>query len=294
MSRKSFREALAAEHPLVTPLAHDALSARLIEEAGFKAFTLGGSALLAARYAVPDIGLIGLSDMMDSMRELAAATTLPFLADADDGYGDTKAVARLVHSYESIGVGGFVLEDQHRDHKQQRADKAAAVVDMPVIEAKIRTALRERGNPETFVIGRTDAYGTQGLDEALRRAKRFLDIGADGVFVAGLRTIPDYERVGRELSGAFVSAAMFEVGGTPWLSPKELGEMGFSQVSFPTSTLFPAVSAMRRALASLRAHADGTECMPVMTDGEETRQALDAALGLARWRQIEAAASTNG
>lgn len=293
MTRKSFRAALAEQRPLVTPLAHDALSARLIEEAGFKAFTIGGSALLAARYAVPDIGLIGLSDMMDGLRELAAATTLPFLADADDGYGDVKSVARLVASYESIGVGGFLLEDQHRDHKQQRADKAAAVVDMPVIEAKIRTALRSRGNPETFVIGRTDAYGTQGLDEALRRAKRFLDIGADGVFVAGLRTVADYERVGRELSGAFISAAMFEVGGTPWLSPKELGEMGFSQVSFPTSVLFPAVAAMRKALAAMRGHADGTAPMTPMPDGEGTRQALDAALRLARWRQIEAAASSD-
>lgn len=293
MTRKSFRQALASEYPLVTPLAHDALSARLVEEAGFRAFTLGGSALLAARYAVPDIGLIGLSDMMDGMRELAAATTLPFLADADDGYGDPKAVARLVHAYESIGVGGFLLEDQHRDHKQQRADKAAAVVDMPVIEAKIRTALRERGNPETFVIGRTDAYGALGLDEALKRAKRYLDVGADGVFVAGLRTVSDYERVGRELSGAFVSAAMLEVGGTPWLSPRELGEMGFSQVSFPTSTLFPAVSAMRRALGAMRRHADGTEPMQTMTDGEETRQALDVALGLARWRRIEASAAAD-
>ena len=289
--RPSFRDALAQERPLITPLAHDALSARLIEQAGFKAFAIGGSALLAARYALPDIGLIGLSDMLDGMRNLASATNLPFIADADDGYGDAKNVARLVHAYEALGVGGFLLEDQHRDHKQQRADKAAAVVEMPIIEGKIRTALRARTNPQTFVIGRTDAYGALGLDEALRRAKRYLDIGSDGVFVAGLRTIGDYERVGRELSGAYVSAAMFEVGGTPWLTPKDLGEMGFSQVSFPTSLLFPAVGAMRKALSALRSHADGTISMQPITDGDEIRQALDDALGLATWRQAELTAS---
>lgn len=291
MSRSSFRAALAKQRPLVTPLAHDALSARLIEQAGFNAFVVGGSAMLAARFGLPDIGLIGLSDMVDGMRELAAATSLPFLADADDGYGDAKSVARTVQAYEALGIGGFLLEDQHRDRKQQRADKAAAVVDLAVIEGKIRTALRERANPETFVIGRTDAYGALGLDEALRRARRFADIGADGVFVAGLRSVADYERVGRELSGTFLSAAMFEVGGSPWLSPKDLGEMGFSQVSFPTSVIFRVAEAIQSALTALRRHADGTAPMQPMPGGDAVRQALDDALGLKRWRQIEADAS---
>ena len=88
MIRPSLRQALEKEIPLVTPLAHDALSARLIERAGFGAFAVGGSALLAARHAYPDIGLIGLTDMTDGLRDLAAATALPFVADADDGYGD--------------------------------------------------------------------------------------------------------------------------------------------------------------------------------------------------------------
>src|SRR5215212_3266331 len=122
MRQSSLRQALAAEYPLVTPLAHDALSARLIEQAGFRAFSIGGSALLAARHAYPDIGLIGLTDMVDGMRDIAAASTLTFIADADDGYGDVKGVARLVAAYEAMGVGGLLLEDQDRDKKQQRAD----------------------------------------------------------------------------------------------------------------------------------------------------------------------------
>jgi 2-methylisocitrate lyase-like PEP mutase family enzyme len=288
MNRPSFRAALAQEAPLVTPLAHDALSARLIEQAGFHAFAVGGSAMLAARHAYPDIGLIGLTDMVQGLRDIAAASRLPFVADADDGYGDVKSVARLVAAYEAIGVSGFLVEDQSRDHKQQRADKAASVVDESVIEAKLRAAMQARSNPDTFIIGRTDAYGPLGLDAALRRAERFLALGVDGVFVAGLRHEDDYRRVGAAFKGAFLSAAMFEGGDTPWLSPAELGAMGFQQVSYPASVILRAVKAMRDGLAALRRHADGAEPLRPMADGADVRQALDRATDLSRWRAIEA------
>jgi len=289
MTRKTIREALARETPLVTPLAHDALSARLIELAGFHAFSIGGSALLAARHAYPDIGLIGLTDMVEGIRDIAAASTLPFMADADDGYGDVKSVARLVAAYERIGVGGFLVEDQDRDHKQQRADKAAAVVDESVIEAKLRAAIAARANPETFIVGRTDAYGPLGLDAAMRRAERFLKLGADGIFIAGLRTEDDFRRVGAAFRGTYCSAAMFEGGDTPWFTPAELGAMGFMQVSYPASLIFRATEAMRAGLQALRQHADGTLALKPMENGAGVRATLDQAVDLARWREVEAA-----
>lgn len=289
MIRKSIRDALARETPLVMPLAHDALSARLIEQAGFRAFAIGGSAMLAARHAYPDIGLIGLTDMVEGIRDIAAATSLPFMADADDGYGDVKSVARLVTAYEAIGVGGFLVEDQDRDHKQQRADKAASVVDEAVIEAKLRAAMQARRNPETFIVGRTDAYGPLGLDAAMRRAERFLHLGADGIFIAGLRTEADYRRVGAAFRGAYCSAAMFEGGDTPWFTPAELGEMGFMQVSYPASLIFRVTAAMREGLEALRKHADGTQALKPMQNGAAVRATLDQAVDLARWRAIEAA-----
>ncbi|HEX2117329.1 MAG TPA: isocitrate lyase/PEP mutase family protein [Alphaproteobacteria bacterium] len=288
MPRPSFRSALAAERPLVTPLAHDALSARLIERAGFKAFAIGGSAMLAARHAYPDIGLIGLTDMTSGIRDIACSNNLPFFADGDDGYGDVKSVVRMVDAYEAIGVGAVLIEDQLRDRKQQRADKAAAVVDREVIEHKIKAALGARQSREFMVAGRTDAYGALGLDEALRRAERFMAIGADGVFVAGLRTEEDFARVGRALKGApFLSAAMFEGSGTPWLPPKALGEMGFTQVSFPVSLIFRAVAAMTDALANLRRYAEGAATMPPLANVVAVREALDEAVDLKRWRSIE-------
>ena len=289
MTRAGIKAALAVETPLITPLAHDALSARLIEEAGFKAFAIGGSALLAARHAYPDIGLIGLTDMVEGIRDIAAASRLPFFADADDGYGDVKSVARTVAAYEAIGVGGLLIEDQDRDRKQQRAERAAAVADEATIEAKLRAALVARTNPATFIVGRTDAYGPLGLDAAMRRAERFLALGVDGVFIAGLKTEDEYRRVGAAFKGAFLSAAMFEGGDTPWLAPADLGAMGFTQVSFPASLIFRIVGAMRDGLAAIRRHADGIEQLSKMADAASVRATLDKAVDLERWRGIEAA-----
>jgi 2-methylisocitrate lyase-like PEP mutase family enzyme len=285
--RATLRNALDAERPLVTPLAHDALSARLIARAGFRAFAIGGSAMLAARFGLPDIGLIGLSDMADGIRDIAAATPLPFFADGDDGYGDVKSVARTVETYERLGVGGILIEDQQREHKQQRADQARGIVERVVIEQKLRVALEVRRSPETLIVGRTDAYGVAGLDEALRRAERFLGVGVDGVFVAGLRTIEDYERVGRELRGARLSAALFETPGMPWPTPAQLGDLGFAHVSYPASLLFRVTATIADALAQLRAHAEGRATMKQDPAAAAARPTLDQALELEKWQEIE-------
>lgn len=287
MTRLPLRIAMAAERPLVTPLAHDALSARLIERAGFRAFTIGGSAMLAARYALPDLGIAALGEMADGIRDIAAATSLPFLADGDDGYGDPKSVARTVLTYERLGVGGILIEDQRRDRKQPRADKARGVVELAEIAQKLRTAMETRQHADTLIIGRTDAYGALGLDAAIERAERYLALGVDGVFIAGLKAADEYERVGRELKGAILSAAIFEGVDTPWLTPVVLGEMGYAHVSFPASLVFRIVGTMQQTLAALRRHADGTEAMSPSPESRDNRKRLDEALDVERWQQIE-------
>ena len=286
-ARVSLKSALAAEHPLVTPLAHDALSVRLIERAGFRAFTIGGSAMLAARYGLPDIGLAALGEMADGIRDIAAASSLPFFADGDDGYGDVKSVARTIEIYERLGVGGILIEDQQRERKQQRADGAKGVVSEAEIATKLKAAMAARRNPDTLIIGRTDAYAALGLDVAMKRAEAFLKLGVDGIFVAGLKTVADFERVGKAFRGEIMSAAIFEGVDTPWLAPKALGEMGFAQVSYPATLIFRAVAVMQQTLTALRRHADGVEPMTPATESQGSRQILDDALDLARWQKIE-------
>jgi 2-methylisocitrate lyase-like PEP mutase family enzyme len=291
LARPSINSAMEAERPLVTPLAHDALSARLIARAGFRAFAIGGSAMLASRFALPDIGLIGVADMTAGIRDIAAATDLPFFADGDDGYGDVKSVARMVGLYEALGVGAILIEDQRNDKKQQRADRALGVVDRAVIEAKLRVALSERRNRDTFIVGRTDSLGLLGLDEALGRAEAFARLGCDGVFIAGIKTMADYERVGRELRGVKLSAAVFETAGMPWPTPAELGTLGFAHVSYPATLMFRLVATMHDALAALRKHATGAAPMTQDHDADAARRILDEALDLSRWQAIEAGAA---
>ncbi|HSV19026.1 MAG TPA: isocitrate lyase/PEP mutase family protein [Casimicrobiaceae bacterium] len=287
MIRTTLRDALASERPLVTPLAHDALSARLIERAGFPAYTVGGSALLAARHALPDLGLIGLTDMAEGLRDIAAATTLPFFADGDDGYGDVKAVVRMVETYESIGVGGILIEDQLRQAKQQRAERARGVAPREVIAAKLAAALAARRSRDTLIIGRTDAFGVHGLDEALRRGEAFLELGCDGVFIAGVKSLDDYERIGTRLRGALLSAALFEGPDMPWPDPAVLGNLGFGHVSFPASLIFRVAAAMVDTLARLRAHATGGAAFASDPHAPDQRGLLDEALDVARWQGIE-------
>jgi 2-methylisocitrate lyase-like PEP mutase family enzyme len=287
LPRQSIAQALKAESPLIIPVAHDALTARLIARAGFRAFAIGGSAMLAARLALPDIGLVGVADMANGIRDIAAASELPFLADGDDGYGDVKSVARMVNIYEDIGVGGILIEDQQRDHKQQRAERARGIDDLSVIEAKLRVALAERRNLDTFIIGRTDAAGLSGLDDALHRAEAFLRLGVDGVFVAGLQTMEDYARVGQELRGAVLYSALFETPGMPWPTPAEMGALGYALVSYPATVMFRVASTISNALADLRLHACGSKAMLQSNEADNSRAILDDALELARWQKIE-------
>jgi 2-methylisocitrate lyase-like PEP mutase family enzyme len=283
----SLRELHRTQQPLVSPLAHDALSARLIEQAGFKSFNVGGSALLAARHALPDLGLAGYGEMLAGIRDIVDASKLPCLVDADDGYGDVKAVVRTIKAYEAAGVSGVLLEDQSREGKQPGATAARAVVPMNVMEQKLRAAMASRQDPDFIIIGRTDAYGAQGLDEALRRAERFLRLGVDGVFVAGLKTEADYVRVGAALKGNWNCAAIFEGTATPWLTPQELYGMGFSQIAYPNILVGRVAKAIEHGLSRLRGLAGGDANAFAEGKQELALKSLADALELAKWNEFE-------
>lgn len=257
MRRPSLRSLLSADRPLILPSAHDALSARLIEAHGFEALAISGSAMLAARYALPDLGLAGLGEMLDGTRDIMAAVDIACLVDGDDGYGDVKAVARTVRAYERLGAGAIVIEDQARTAKQPGQAKARAVVDDAEIAAKLKVALQTREDPDFYVIGRTDAYGAAGLDAALRRIDMYAGLGVDGLFVAGLQRPEEFERVGRAFGGHLLLAVLYDGGSGVWQQPADLHEMGFRMVGFPASLIVRIVDVMNRTLAELRGLADG-------------------------------------
>lgn len=245
---RRLREAHAGGTPMVSPLAHDALSARLIERAGFKAFNIGGSSLLAANYALPDLGLAGLGEMVSAMRNVVASVGIPALVDADDGYGDAKNVVRTVRALERIGAAGLLLEDQDRVIKQPEANAARSVSTLEDFTAKLRAALEGRADPDMVVIARTDSLGSHGLKEALRRAEQSLKTGADGVFIAGLKTLDQYQQVGSALRGSWNAVAVFESPEMPAVTPQAFFEMGFSQVVYPAALIQRVVRTIETTL----------------------------------------------
>ncbi|OGA09158.1 MAG: hypothetical protein A3H33_07625 [Betaproteobacteria bacterium RIFCSPLOWO2_02_FULL_65_20] len=250
MPASTFRELLAKDGPLILPGAHDALSARLIQQAGFDGYFIGGFPLVGARYGVPDIGLKGLGEISSGIRDIMAASSLPVFVDADDGYGDVKNVVHTVHAYERLGVSALQIEDQ-RWPKRCGHMAGKVVVPAEEMEAKVRAAVSERMRPETFIWARTDARGPLGLDEAMRRAERYLRAGADSVFIEALRSVEEMETVGRAFDVP-LQANPLEGGVSPILRPEEYHALGFKVIVYGINLLMQATKRMKLALEDIR------------------------------------------
>jgi 2-methylisocitrate lyase-like PEP mutase family enzyme len=268
--------------PLVLPAAHDALSARLIEAAGFPAYQIGGFALVGARYGQPDIDLIHLGERRAAVRDIMTGSSLPVLVDLDDGYGDAKNVTFAVRCMEAMRVSAIFVEDQQAPKKCGQMDDKH-VIEPDEMVAKIRAAVEARSNPAAmFVIARTDALEAEGMRKALKRGERYLEAGADALYVEGPRSDEELREVAKAFRGALLVTTMMEQGGeTPWHPPAEFGEMGYAMILYPTSIIFRAARAMQRAIADLRAgrRLDPEESM--------TKDEFMKLVGLDYWQGIE-------
>ena len=245
----TFRQLVETERPLVLPGAHDAISARLIQRAGFKAYFIGGFPLVGARYGVPDIGLMGLGEIGAGIRAIMAASDLPVLVDCDNGYGDVKTVVHTINTYERLGAQAVFFEDQISP-KRCGHIYGKRLLSTEQMEANIRAAAENRINPDTFIIARTDAREVYDLDEALRRGERYIRAGADGLFVEAPVNIDELEKVGRAFEVPQL-ANMLEGGRTPVLTPIELEQIGFRIAIYGISLLMHAVRAMGNVLVDL-------------------------------------------
>lgn len=252
IQRKNWKAMLTdADKPVQLPVAHDALTARLIELAGFDAYQIGGYALSGATHAIPDVDLEKFGEKKFSAEWIIQASPLPVLVDIDDGYGDVKNVTRTVQEYLRMGATAVFMEDQqppkkcgHMDHKR--------VVEASIMVQKVKAAVAARGQHDLFILARTDAIDPEGLDNAIDRAKAYLDAGADGVYLEGPKSREQLEKIGKALDGVPLATSILEDGGkTPWLSPKDLKDMGYSMVLYPTTLIFQVAYTLQRALAHL-------------------------------------------
>ena len=277
----AWRKLVEREAPLLLPAAHDGLTAKLIERAGFKAYQVGGFALAGARHGFPDIDLVHYGEQSAGVRDIIASSSLPVMVDADDCYGDVKNVTRTIRGYEMLGASAIFFEDQVAPKRcGHMAGKEVVPAEMMV--SKVKAAVGARRDPDLFLIARTDAIAPLGLDEALRRAELYLNAGADGIFIEGPRDVKQLERIGKSLKGVPKIANMLEGGGvTPILIPKDLHAMGFAMVLYPTSLMFRLVKTIEKALDDMLAQRLDIEGEGVTFDE------FERVVGLDHWKELE-------
>jgi carboxyvinyl-carboxyphosphonate phosphorylmutase len=280
---RQLRELLGSRETIVAPGAYDALSARLIEQAGFPAVYMTGFGTAASLLGRPDIGLLSSSEMIDNARRIAGAVAVPVIADADTGYGNPINVIRTVRDFERAGVAGIHLEDQVMPKRCGHLN-GKALVPVGDMVAKVRAAAAARIDPDFVIIARTDARAVEGMNSALDRAAHYLDAGADVLFVEAPEDQREIERIAAAFAGVPLLFNWAEGGRTPPMTLDRLRDLGFRIVIFPIGALLSAATAVRLFLAALQR--DGTPGavlpdLPTIDDFVNT-------LGLADVRALEA------
>jgi len=246
------RELLVQRDLLVAPGAYDALSARLIAQAGFPAVYMTGFGTAASVLGQPDVGLLTMSEMVSRAAALAAVVgDRPLIADADTGYGNPINVRRTVREYERAGVAAIHIEDQvwpkkcgHMEGKQ--------VIPVDEMVQKIRAAVDARQDPDFVIIARTDANAVYGLEDALRRGRAYREAGADVIFIEAPRSIEELRAIAQAFPDVPLLYNWAESGKTPLLPLEEIHALGFKLVIFPVSMLFAATQALLDLLEALK------------------------------------------
>ncbi len=254
MSAERLRALLSSGGLTVMPCCFDALSAKMIEQAGFPLTFMSGFAVSAARLGLPDTGLISYAEMADQGRNICDAVSIPVIGDGDTGYGNPLNVKRTVQGYAKAGFACVMIEDQVAP---KRCGHTRGKQTVPRAEAltRLRAALDARDEgAEILVMARTDARATEGLEEAIARAQAFREIGADILFVEAPHTEAEMRRVCGEAPGCHM-ANLVEGGATPLLAPPVLQELGYRIAAYPLTLLSAAMKAMTEALAAMKSGA---------------------------------------
>jgi 2,3-dimethylmalate lyase len=237
---------------LLIPGVGDALGARLVAKAGFKAVFLSGYAASASLLGAPDIGLLSMTEMADCARRIADAVDIPLFADGDNGHGNVNNVVRSMRQFEKAGVAAIFFEDQVLP---KRCGHMTGKQVIPAVEmsAKIRAAVDARLDPDLLIMARTDSLSVHGIDDAIERMHLYLEAGADLSFVESPGSVEEMQRITREIKAPNM-ANMVAGGKTPLLAAKELEKLGFAIAAYPVLTTYAMAHAAQRALAHLRSH----------------------------------------
>jgi len=266
---RCFRTQLQRE-TLAVPGVFNAFAARLVEDAGFSAAYVSGAGLSASR-ALPDIGLLTMTEVVTETRYITQMVRIPVLVDADTGFGDVHQVYRTVRELEAAGAVGIQLEDQVLAKRCGHLP-GKTLIDRDAMCQKIRSAVDAKQDPDVVIIARTDARAVEGLNEAIERIRAYRAAGADAIFPEALLSAKEFEAVAEAVrnSGSILVANMTEWGQTPYFTVKEFADMGYHAVLFPMTMFRVMAREGVHALQELKKQ--GTQ--QSFLDRMQTRQAL--------------------
>jgi 2-methylisocitrate lyase-like PEP mutase family enzyme len=279
MTVKELRHLLAQPEILVVPGAAEALTARLIEDTGFSAVYASGAGIANVLFALPDIGLLTLTEMIEPIHRIVKAVNIPVIADADTGYGNAVNVTRTVQVYEEAGVAAIQLEDQVTPKKCGHFN-GKEVIAAEEMAQKVHAAIKARR--EMLIIARTDSLATHGMEEAVRRANLYARAGADLIFVEAPTQKDEIAELPKRIQAPLLFN-MTEGAKTPPLTHDELQSMGYRVVIHPNLTMRVAARAIQSALAVLQKTRGSELLIPSMLEWNE-RQRL---VRLPEWEALD-------
>lgn len=245
------REVLKRSGILVLPGVYDCIGANIAERLGFEIVFTSGFGISGSTLGNPDFGFLTATEMLWSVGRIARSVNIPVVADIDTGYGNPLNVIRTVTELIQAGAAGMILEDQEWPKKCGHFE-GKRVITMAEHVEKIHAAVHARGDSGLVIIGRTDARSPLGLDEAMRRGRAYFEAGADVVFIEAPQSVEELKKVAQAFPDAPLFANMIEGGKTPFLTARELEELGYKIVVFPLSGLFSATKAMETCFRHLK------------------------------------------
>ncbi len=275
---QKLRQALAGGATLVAPGAYDGLSARLVALAGFEAvYASGGAIARAAGY--PDLGILSFTEVLERIEKIVDASGLPVVADADTGFGGSANVERTVRAFERAGVAAFHIEDQSFPKRCGHLDDKS-LVDASEMCLKIRIARQTLSDPDCLVIARTDAIAVEGFEAAIARAERYVEAGADMIFVEAPESVEQIHEIARRLPGPKL-INMFYGGKTPLVPVPELTKLGYQLVIIPSDLQRAAIHAIQQTLGQIRTTGDSSGMAGQLASFKEREEIIQTSRYLA-------------
>ena len=250
LATSKLRQLIERPGIIVAPGAYDCLTAKIIQQSGFPAVYMTGAGTSVARYGFPDLALASMTEMISNAADITASVSVPVIADADTGYGGLLNVGRTVRKYEQSGVAAIHIEDQEFPKRCGHLDDKRVIPTEDMIP-KIMEAVESRTDKDFLIIVRTDALAVTGWEDTMDRCHRYIDAGADVLFVEALRSREDAQRA-VELLPVPLLYNFVETGKSPLLSASDLESIGFKIVIFPASNLLLVTATIQKLMAELK------------------------------------------